>query len=89
MRRVIDIGRKVAVGKITIAIAEAGKIETQHCDTACCQGARDAGCGGDILTAGKTVREQSETRDSSIVFRQFQQSCQGLIIRVVEFKLYL
>ena len=75
-QQVIDVGGKVGVGEIAVAVAEPGEIEAQHRDTARRQRAADARGRRDILAAGKAVGKQRVGAHLARSLRQFQQAGQ-------------
>ena len=75
--QVLDVGRKIGVGEIAVAGAEPGEIETQHGDALGRERAADARRGGDILAAGKTVREQRKGQRLLRALGQLEQTGSG------------
>ena len=61
-----QIGRKVGVGEIAIAVAQPGKVKAQYRDALAGECPGNSGGRGDVLAAGKAVGEQSITADITV-----------------------
>jgi len=84
----LDVGREIGVGEIAVAASQTREVEAQDGDPASSHRTADArGC-GDILTAGKTVREQRIPRDQDPLLRRLQQTGEHLLVHVGELELY-
>ena len=58
--QVIEVGMKVGLGEVAVALAEAGEVEPQHTEAAPGQLLADPTCHPQILGAGEAMGEQGE-----------------------------
>ena len=73
-QQILQVGRKVGVGKIPITVTQPGKVKAQHGNTFAGEGPGNSRCGGDILAACEAVREQRIT--TNITFGRFEGAAQ-------------
>ena len=67
-KQITYVRRKITVGELAFALAEAGKVEPQHSDSLGCQPLSDALCRQDVLGAGEAAQGPTPAAIANAIF---------------------